>query len=460
MKLSEFNIFTLLKRKGPVINPTQDFVGEDPDAQKIAQIENEAKQQQQKIQKQKQAPVIEESLEDIAKKKIQKIEKGRKIFNSIMLVVKILLLVLAAVAAGYFFLKKDPEEIVPGYNTTNNTEPKPVEQPQEWTLHKDEGLKIFVQYPPESSLIKYDDPINKLEIIYEKSTEDFTTVTEKNLKQGYIFRVTPFNLSIRDLDKTAAIKRDSFLKRCPAGFTVTDVQGTLVDTIDSRTFEVFDCDADYRVTYTPRFGIYYEILQIYKGDVGIKQQYKSKTDEIFLSYRFFSEETPPPDPYTTFIDQKVGYQITHPNLDSSCCDIESPPAVDGIYIRHSLSLYDKDTYVDEKTFDGIQIYFIDYQDRYESFDDLIRRQKETFTEDYKIATSTDPNFNEYNIKVGNYGARRIDGISWKGNDFIYVDYIFENKFKRALVLVIKNTSGEEFKVIVQGIIDSFENYSE
>ena len=112
------------------------------------------------------------------------------------------------------------------------------------------------------------------------------SILQENLKQGYIFRITPLNIGIRTIDRITEIKRDSFKSRCPTTAVFSEITSTLVDTVDARTFDIRNCNSDYKVYYSPRFNIYYEIAQIYKGDFGVRQKFKSTTDEIFISFKY------------------------------------------------------------------------------------------------------------------------------------------------------------------------------
>ncbi|RJR28249.1 hypothetical protein C4561_00100 [candidate division WWE3 bacterium] len=390
-------------------------------------------------------------LVELAKKREEEIEQKKKKFNKIMFAVKMVVLAIALLITAYIiYIKSIPTPPPPEFKVEDKPEVIPEPEPaKEWTQYKNEGLKIFVKYPPESEIYAYENPNNKIEIVYDSTAEDLSTVTEENLSQGYIFRITPLNIGIRTIDRITEIKRDSFKSKCPEAAIFSVISKTLVDEVDARTFDIKNCDSDYKVYYSPRFGIYYEIAQIYKGDFGVRQKYKSTTDEIFLSFKFFPEgEILPEEPFKTFISEQMKFLFIHPNLDDTCCDIQAPPAQGA---RKLVVLAKPDTYVDLNQMDGIGVYTYYLST---DFDKFISEQKQLLIEEFKVVKGFAPDAQDVPVKLGNIDAIMLKGYSWRGTDFVYA--IMPNKIM--IIFSIKSTNEEFEKTIIEETLATFETF--
>jgi len=60
--------------------------------------------------------------------------------------------------------------------------------------------------------------------------------------------------------------------------------------------------------------------------------------------------------------------------------------------------------------------------------------------------------------VGNRKGTMLKGYSWRGNDLIYVELFGEKLSDYALVISIKNISGDSFDNVVTEILKSFRFY--
>lgn len=391
----------------------------------------------------------EETLVDLAKVKKAEIKKKKKTFDKIILGLKFLLIFIVLGVGAYFVLQKPEDTVVPKFIIEEpNVEPDD-ETDSEWNLYKDEGLKIFIKHPQEATVIKSEET-NKLEVVFEKDSQDPNIITEKSLNQGYIFRVSPLNIALKDLDKITKIKLDSFKSKCPETASFGDISKTLLDTVAARNFTVSNCDVDYEVTYSPRFGIYYEILQIYKGDLGIKQQYKSITDEILLSFRYFPEDDETIiEPFQTYINERDKFLFKHPNFDSECCDFPKPTS-QGNPVK-IIVLGEKETFADKDNFNGFAV-FVEKIGK-EGYDSYLSIQKQSLKEDYSIVTGNQPITEDLNIKLGELEGALLKGYSWRGYNMIYLKL---PRTEKALILTIKNTTGEKFDETMRKVYESFE----
>lgn len=407
----------------------------------------------------------EESLADISAKREFEIKQKKIFFNKIRTVLILLTIVGVGLFISYVIYERQ--------RTTAPTKPVVIEEPEEnkpneeagiWELHRDDNLKVFIKIPPDAKLYTYTNP-SKLEIVYARNESDFSKISETSLTDGYIFRITPLSLGVRDLDKITEIKQESFRKQCPPTATVSAAQSSLVDTIDAKFFSVTNCNVDYVVSYVPRFGIFYEIAQIYRGDIGIGQQHRAKTLELLNSFRFFPEDSPKPyEPNVTYFNEKYNFSIKYPDtMDITCCNLDGPAKANNQSEEKDtgkllVAAYTP-TYKDSVTFDGFALYHVQvsYKD-YPSFDTYVAEQKQRFFEDYKVVKGTEPIGSEEEIKVGDYTGRLLKGYQWQGTDIIYLDLSVEPKRPSYLAIVVKNISGDEFKQITERILSSFEYY--
>jgi hypothetical protein len=404
-------------------------------------------------------PKIDDTgLSEIAAKRQKDIQARKKRFNLIVRLVAILIVV-GAIVGIVLNLKKQhtpppvtpiivenpPEEIV---------EEKPVESTEDqWTLYKSEELKVFVKYPKIAMMNDISNVYRKIEIVFQKDMDRKTVFDEKSLTEGYLFRISPLTLGIRNLDEIARIKMDSFRVKCPTTAQFSDISKTMVDTVDARTFAISNCDGDYVVTYVPRFGIYYEFVQFYKGNFGIRQQYRSATDEIMMNFRFFPEgHAEPEGPFKTYINDQFKFLFIHPNMDTGCCSFAAPPLRN---IKGVITIADKETFKDQNNFDGIGFFSYTFDMQRESLQSIVDGQKQVLIEDYKVVAGKDPETETTETKVGQYDALMLKGFSWRGDTLIYAKTPANN---RLLIIMLKNITGTSFDEKVKSVLDTIEYY--
>jgi hypothetical protein len=409
----------------------------------------------------------EESLEEFVNKREAEIKQKKVLFAKVKILVGVLLLTGVSMIGTYIWYSiekaKQPVKPIVVVETPTDATP-PQEVSSTWELERDDDLRIFVKKPPEAKVYTYSKPTSKLEIVYANNTEDFSKVSELNLNDGYIFRITPLALGVRDLQQIADIKNESFKLVCPATATVTKPQKTLLDTVDAMTFNVINCGVTYKVTYAPRFGIYYEVAQIYRGNIGIEQQYSSKTEELLKTFRFFPEDNSVIyDPYITFWNEEFKFIFKYPKtLDPKCCDINGPVTTKPEDIRKIIVVGNPTTYKDKINIDGLGV-FADtgYYAQNTEFNAYVDKQKQTLVEDYKVVTGQLPITNESTVSVGKFVGTKLSGYSWMGNDLVYLAFP-NNPTGRQIILVIssKGISGTDFQKSVDDMLSSFEFYKE
>jgi hypothetical protein len=404
------------------------------------------------------APNVEPSVEE----KEQEIQKKKKTFDRIFGMIKFAgFLILLALAGAFIYTRYHPVNL-PSYSKENNTavDTQPTPEIRKTVIYKSDDLKFSLEYPSEAKLIESkssDTQTKKIEIIFAKDNDNPVNVTEKNLNEGYIFRISTFTTTNRNIDEIAKIKKESFADACPDTSTFSEIKTSLVDTVDARNFNVQNCGVDYKVTYVPRFFVYYEFLEIYKGDVGYKQLYEAKTDEILKSLKFYPEisNEKPEDPYVTFVNQQYNFSFQHPHFDDKCCEL---PLSTSNTARSIVVLADKNSVKDKNNFDGFGVYVDSYENG-GTFNSYVDKQKQTLIDDYTVVKGMKPpQATETLIQVGGRDSILLKGYSWQGNDLIYVNLTPDaQEEQNGYILIIseKNSSGETFQKVFDKVLDSF-----
>lgn len=397
-----------------------------------------------------------ESVIDIEKKEME-IKKKKKRFKFILtvLIISILLLTLVPIVVNFYkrsYIKNKP--IV----QTIEEEDKKIKvediQVEKKIQHNSDSLSISLEYLDKAKLLESaegDGQIKKLEIIYEKqpSSDTSASVTEDNLKEGYIFKVSTFITTQRELDEIVQVKKDAFTIKCPQTATLSDINETTIDGIEGRTFEVTNCGSDYKLTYIVKGTLNYEFAQIVKGDIGYKQVYKAETEDILSSLKFYLDKTDR-GPLETFISTPYGFQFEHPKFSLECCEISNPASKNAEKI---VVLGDTSTFIDKNNFDGIGIFVDKSYD--EDFNTYMEVQKKTLVDDYIVVKGEAPKLEEKSLKVGDKNGLMLKGYSWRGEDLIYVNISPGSSRNIVLVISIKNMSGVSFEKKVDEILKSF-----
>ena len=411
-----------------------------------------------------QEEVHEESLEELGAKREYQIKQKRIFFNKIKAVAIVLAITGIGLLVSYIIYERQRTTAPVRPVVIDDTPEEPKEPASTWELHRDDNLKVFVKIPPEAKLFTHTAP-SKLEVVYARNEEDFSKINVETLTDGYIFRITPLSLGARDLDKIVEIKRESFRIQCPSTAVISLAQDSLVDSINSKFFTVSNCNVDYIVSYVPRFGIYYEIAQIFRGDVGVGQQHRAKTQELLTSFRFFPEDSPKPyDPNITYFHEGYNFSIKYPdNMDTGCCDLQGPAEANnqakGKDTGKLLVAAYLPTFKDKNNFDGFALFLQNVSSRQNTtFGDYIAEQKQKLYEDYKVVTGNEPVGTEEDIQVGKLTGHVLHGYHWQGSDIIFVDLSDGQRSKVYLSIVIKNVSGEEFTQVMNKILSTFEFY--
>jgi hypothetical protein len=396
---------------------------------------------------------------DIKKKEREVRRKKRRfVLITILLTLSLLLIIFSPAGTSFYkryFVRPGPIVIEPD---DKDEEPKKDKiNPESIVEYSNDELKISLEHLRKASLfenVENTSLTKRIEIVYDRNKENDDTRLE-NLSEGYIFRISSFTTSFRSIDEITQVKKDAFVAMCPETATLTKTVGVNINGVDGRTFEVLNCEADYKVSYVVKNGLNYEFAQIFKGDIGYKQLYKAETENILRSVEFYPDEPIELGPTETYDSKNYRLSFVYPRtLDAECCSITGPISSTANIL---LTLGETENRVNEDNYDIIG-FFAD-RNTVGDFNAYIEKQKSLLTDDYLVTMGQQPlNPQIRSVKVGDREGIMLRGYSWRENDLIYVDITPTGKKNLVLVISIKNITGEGFEDITDSILDSFEFY--
>jgi hypothetical protein len=306
-------------------------------------------------------------------------------------------------------------------------------------------------------VISHDDNVFKEHFDPEKQiaeiTKELPEITEETLEQGFIFKVTLLDLP-RKIDDVVRIKRSAFISKCPETAEISSVYGLKIDDIDSAAFNVSNCGPSYKVYYVPRFGIFYEIQQIYAGDLGFKQKFEAVSGDIIPTIDFYlsEEEIFIEQPYITKIIDAYKFTFRYSSdLTEGCCATDVP--LPNRFFSPIMNM-GKASSTDVKTNDKIAFFGSStrYQQQPESFDAEFQKHQDLLINDYKLVTGENPDTKMTELDIGGRTGYKLEGYSWQGYDLVY----FTINGKNVIIMVIDSGSGEEFEKYADEIVESIE----
>lgn len=347
-------------------------------------------------------------------------EKKSKFFKRVkiagLIILSLLILAVITLAGRFIYLKTKSTYVV-------NEKPEPKdstqvvivnpEKPKEddsWETFSNSNYKFSLQYPKDDILIfnKNNSGDTLLKIIY-KDVIPKENPSGENLVKGYIVTVNPLELLQRDIDTVTNVKREYFKLNCPDSATITEKEGRKIDGIEGRGFKVTNCNSNYDVSYIPGDNYIYEIIKIYKGDLGFEQNYKSIVNQIeqTIDVKLDSENT---GPYLTYSDNSISFEYPK-TLDTSCCQVPQPPIN---RVQNIITLAEND--------DSQAVGLFTSYSANGDLNSFVENQKVLLSDDYKVVKGTAPNGTEEEITIAGQRALVLSGYSWRGNDFIYLLY--------------------------------------
>lgn len=392
--------------------------------------------------------------------KEKKVVRKKRSFSFVMVLIGTAALISVITFGAFYIYKKYLAPRVPIVIQPKIDEPLPptIEEPpvKETVVFKSDSLKLSLVYEKSAKLFETSDfatQKKKIEIYFSNDTdikESSESVDANSISNGYIFKISTFVPSVRNLDEIVRVKKESVVAACPNTALFSETYAAPINGIDSRFIDVRNCNGDFTISYTPKFGMIYAIEQVYKGDLGYKQLNKAKTQEIMDSIRFYPEPTAEPEPFQTYTNDAYKFSFEHPYFDVDCCNLEGPPST--TRTDKLLTLADKETFINEDNFDGFAIYGYKIgwggENSYEAF---LEKQKKTLVDDYVVVKGAEPTLQEITTQIDGKEAVLLRGYTWRENDLIYCK-IAEDK---VLIISVKNMTGDNFESKLDKIFSSF-----
>lgn len=317
---------------------------------------------------------------------------------------------------------------------SNNQHPLPDDS---WEIYSSEKYGLSFEYP-KGDLLKISD-VSENEIAIQVLSKDIVpqeNPTGDNLVKGYIFQVKPLKLEARDLESAVSVKRDFYQSQCAETSSVTDIIGVEVSGIEGRGFMIYNCNSDYDISYVAANGYIYEVIQIFKGDVGFKQVYKAKANQI-ASLVKIEQETIAESPFVEF-ESKYGFSFSYPRgLDSQYSNAPFPPKDTA---ERVITIAEND--------DTNAVGF--YYDRSPKvdFDTYLNEQIQILIDDYVVVKGAQPEGSKVEFTIDGQKAVKLEGYSWRDNDLIYVKTPDD---KGVVILSTTNISDEILSNIIESI---------
>lgn len=323
--------------------------------------------------------------------------------------------------------KSKPPEI-PTYTISKSEEPKP------WIKHIDNRLNFSLEYPSDT---KFRESRNQgvnpetFEVLFMGQNQKKELEQEENLQDGYIFRILVHKkLQNTDIDDLINKRRQTYVSRCPKTSNVSQIKDIAVSDKTGKTFEAVDCVLTYRETFTLDRGTVFELLQIYKGDLGFRQAYKSRLQDIQDKFRFTN--LPTEDILWIKVeDTSAKISFEHPSLNVKCCNIRPPKLSKAKAIG---TFADVGITRTNASFDGFGIY-ID-ENKSSTFEEYLENQKALLIEDYRVIIGRNPTaLKETQVIIDGSAGTSLKGYAWWIDEIIYIQHKYDSN---GIVIILKS----------------------
>ncbi len=321
-------------------------------------------------------------------------------------------------------------------------------------LYSNDGLKITFKYPADAVVVEpsgFDTTNNYLEVHKLINPKTDMLSSDQDLIEGYIIRVTPLILEKRTLTTVAETKKQSMIAKCVSTATISEIIDTTINNKPAKTFDVINCEPNYTINFVEHEGKFYEITQIYNGDVGIIQKYRGITNELLTSLSFiktiFTEEEL--SPYFTYEVKGFNYGIKFKyskTADTTCCFASIPPAS----VTPLLSVYITEN---NNKIGGYTLFNAELSKM--NFDSFVSNQKTLLKDDYLVVTGKPAEISEENIEVGvlPYYGLYLYGYTWQKNTLLYIKQPIE---KRVFIVSIENKDNEKVAQELKVFLDTLD----
>lgn len=385
-------------------------------------------------------PTIQQPQENVLSPTEEKIErKKRRFYRRIRLLKFVLLigliLMILSYASLYVYTKNKKT-----YNITA-TDPEPVKVVEETppvveqaNEYYNNTHRFYVRFPLADTYeaMETSSEENLLIKIFSADITPAENVTEFNITKGYIIRVNALKISARSIDELILVKRENYMANCPPTAQITDVASAQINGFATKQFAIENCNSNLIVSYLSLNDYIYEIIQIYKGDIGFEQVYKLDTIKITDTMNFiFVGEKLLQSPFVKFEDVQSGFSFEYPiELDTVCCAVAPPP----------YGKPEKIIVLAEQSNDKALGLFIDKNLEALSLEEYVAKQKTLLVDDYTVVKGFAPQGTQQDFETHNLKGILLQDFSWKENDLIFVRLVKENRILILSKTEIGNTS--------------------
>jgi hypothetical protein len=311
-------------------------------------------------------------------------------------------------------------------NFKKNTDPVQVVNgtDQDWKNYRNEELKFTFDYPASAKFElpeeEGDSPYT-FRVIFTGESQKEEVTDEPSLYDGYIFKVVvTTGIPTTETESLAEGKRASYEAVCPGIYSASKVEPTEVNTIEASYFTVTNCPGDYTDIFVHFNSSVFEIVSVYRGDVGYKQQYLSTTKRILESFRFIDKPIVKVEDPLIVRYNNSGYMFSfdHPRYDTKCCDV-SGPSTGNFQKLDVFAQVGSQVDSNRRRFNGFGIYAMKAVIG-DDFGSIISSQKSTLENEYKVIKGVaSPSKSEETIDVGSHEGVLLKGYAWWG-DIIFV----------------------------------------
>lgn len=354
--------------------------------------------------------------------------KKKKIFTTFLILAAVspILYFAGSVAVYNIFpiIKLTPQKYV---EVENNKPPLPAVIVQSPKTFISGDFKFSFEYPSEAYLIQqspFSENSKTIKAIYSKNPVEPASITEENLTEGYIFKVTVLTDRRETLDEIAKAKRDYFSTSCP---TTSVIQESEKDARKVITFTADACGPNFTESFIQDGKNIFEIAQIHKGDLGYNQIYKKALSQMYESFDF--EDAPTETPKTVYKNEKYGFTFSHRRLNQLCCVISGPLSTNAEKLGIFAKVEGKST---NAPFDGFGVY-IDLNPEKVPFNTYVAAQKKNLTDNYKLIVGREPEAIEEKVMLDNIEGIKLINYAWWA-EMIYIPFPNDSK----ILIIVKN----------------------
>lgn len=310
------------------------------------------------------------------------------------------------------------------------------------------------RYPKELNFAQQDtdeEKITQFALVYSGKNQQNTVETDRDLVDGYIFKVRIHETIDTDAQEIARRKKEKLLSDCPTIAKASELAETYIDKTPAYKFEIKNCPQTYIQTFALKYNKVFEFVQVYRGDLGFDQAYATKTNDILKTFKFLRDESPPESDKALFKSDEYTFTFTHPKLNTTCCTITGPTSESAQNLATLADLEDT-----RQKFNGIGL-FVEKNPNNLTFEAYINEQKQTLIKEYRVIVGTNPQTSEKIVNVGGITGIRLDGYAWWG-DVVYLQLPQKSVGRppQFLIIVKAEVKDGDFEETFNEILDSFD----